>query len=299
LYGIVAGTNLHYNTALRITITFSNKISNMKPEIILRSDALDILFENRNKTYGAYFLRRNYPRHLLIALGCMGLMVTALWIFKPKYPRNLLGGPIFIIPDTKIGLVNPIEPTPPVKPLKPSTPRPPKATINNSNYVVVNDHEATKIPDQTELANNAISNLTRVGDPDDEVTGPEPSNGNGTQPAAPIEPPREEEPEIFDKTEIMPSFPGGAGALQRWLSRNLRPQDEQEPGQRIRVVVRFAVNAAGDIEQVHIIQAGGVTFDKEVLRVINKMPKWEPGQQNGRKVAVWFSIPVIFEMPEQ
>src|SRR6478735_7640382 len=97
----------------------------------------------------------------------------------------------------------------------------------------------------------------------------------------------------------MLQFPGGEAALNRWLSKLLRPGDELQPGQKVKVLVRFVVNQTGSIEKIELLQPGGEPYDKEVLRVISKMPRWEPGRQNGHNVSAWFLIPIIFEMPEQ
>ncbi|MBC6490459.1 TonB family protein [Flavihumibacter stibioxidans] len=273
----------------------------MKPSTILRSDALDILFENRNKQYGAYALRRNYPRHLYYGLGGMILLVIlSILISRNSGPGpNLNGGivSIFTIPDTLEPIPPPAEPTPPPPPTPAEPPR--VAQEKHTTIIVVPDKLSEPIPEQTRIDSAAIGPVSLTGTKDDGITGPSPAAGSSTGPAAPIPPPAEKEPEILETASVMPSFPGGAGALQRWLSRQLRPQDEQDSGERIRVVVRFVVNDEGEIDQVQLSQPAGDPYDREVLRVIKKMPRWEPGQQKGRPVSVWFTIPVIFVTPEQ
>lgn len=271
----------------------------MQAETILRSDVLDILFEHRNKQYGAYTLRREYPRHLKLSLGIMGILILVAIGFSQLKQKDNLNGQSFIPsidgPDSVKLVV--LDPPPPAQPTPPPAPRP-KATIQSTTPLIVKDLVKPDMPTVEEIDNAVIDTRTIEGDPDDHIqqgpAGP-PSNA----PAAPIPPPAEEAPTIFSKAEVMPEFPGGTAALHRWLSKNIRPNEDQEPGSRIRVLVRFVVGADGRIEQAFILQTGGETYDNEVLRVVKKMPDWIPGQQNGKKVPVYFSLPVIFEAPEQ
>lgn len=274
----------------------------MEPSLILRSDALEILFENRNKQYGAYALRRNYPQNLLAGLGAMGLLVVLAIYFSGFYPKNSNNDHLFtttvcLFTDSLQLTAIPARPKAVVPP--PAGPQKQVTTVKSTTPVLVPDDLAETLPDQESLANAQIGELNRSGDPN---TGPEPipfpENGQGA-PAAPVAPPVEEGPEILEKATVMPAFPGGTAALQKWLSRQLRPQETQEAGQKTRVVVRFVVDSNGEISRIHLARSAGEPFDSEVLRVLNKMPRWIPGQQNGRPISLWFTIPVIFETPEQ
>jgi protein TonB len=272
----------------------------MEPSTILRSDALDILFENRNKQYGAYTLRREYPRRLLLAVGGMALVVATVLFFmlQPQAPR-LLAGPILIIEDHH--LVPPPPPSLPEPPPPAATapPVPPAATVQYVKPEIVPDElYKDPLPEMKDLDNKLISTETIEGPVSDGLTRPPQPENTGTG-AAPIPPAKEEAPAIRETAAVMPSFPGGLGALQRWLSKNLRPQDGIEPGQRVKVIARFVVDVNGTITGIRLTQTGGDPYDQEVLRVINKMPKWNPGRQNGETVAVWFNIPIIFTSQEE
>jgi protein TonB len=78
------------------------------------------------------------------------------------------------------------------------------------------------------------------------------------------------------------------------MLKNLRQPDDLQPGEKIIVKAFFVVTKEGKIDQVKIISAGRNDLDKEVERVINKMPLWKPGKQNGSAVAVYFNLPVTF-----
>jgi periplasmic protein TonB len=268
----------------------------MKPETILRSDWLDILFEHRNKAYGAYALRRHYHEHLMAGIGGMILFSVAICFLwgnnngRPAsqiIPDMYVSDPIFLSPVENI-----VKPAVPIKPAQPQ--RSQAAAVNNSNPIIDPNAAQTDVPDQAQLNETDISNTNLIGEP---TTGAPGGNGNAVV-AAPIEPPAEETAEILNTATVMPQFPGGAAALQKWLSRQLRPQENQTPGERIKVVVRFVVSKTGEIDQISLTQPGGEPYDAEVLRVIRKMPHWIAGEQKGRPVAVWYNIPIIFEMPE-
>jgi len=92
----------------------------------------------------------------------------------------------------------------------------------------------------------------------------------------------------------MPEFPGGLEALKKFLLKNIRQPDDLQPGERIVVLASFIVARNGGIEQMKIINSGRADLDKEVLRVIGKMPSWKPGVQNGHEVSVYFNLPVTF-----
>ena len=272
----------------------------MEPSTILRSDALDILFENRNKQYGAYLLRREYPRRLLMAISGMALLVATVLFFmlQPKAPRQLLGPAVIVDDLTLVTPPQPPAPEPPPPPA-PEPPAPPAATQQFVKPEIVPDEQQTDpLPELAILEDRIISTQTIDGPASDGITRPPQPENTGTG-AAPITPAKEEAPVIRETAAVMPSFPGGLGALQRWLSKNLRPQDGIEPGQRIKVIARFVVDVNGNITGIRLTQSGGAPYDQEVLRVINKMPKWNPGQQNGETVSVWFNIPIIFTSPEE
>jgi protein TonB len=94
--------------------------------------------------------------------------------------------------------------------------------------------------------------------------------------------------------EKAPAFPGGTEAWLSFLRRFLQSPEELEPGQRVDVLIRFWVEADGSVSRPEILKSGGPAFDREVLRVLKKMPRWEPAVQNGRKIAVSYAQPISF-----
>ncbi len=119
--------------------------------------------------------------------------------------------------------------------------------------------------------------------------------------AAPVEAPVEEEEEesvVFVVVETMPEFPGGQQALFKYLSENVKyPVIAQENGIQGRVICQFVVNKDGAIVDVEVVRSGGdPSLDKEAVRVIKSMPKWNPGKQRGKAVRVKYTVPVNFRL---
>ena len=106
-----------------------------------------------------------------------------------------------------------------------------------------------------------------------------------------------DEGEVFEIVEQNPSFPGGNEALMKWLSKNLKyPASAQENGIQGRVLVQFVVNKDGSIVDPKVLRSVDPALDKEALRVVSTMPKWQPGKQRGKTVRVRFTLPVTFRL---
>ena len=102
---------------------------------------------------------------------------------------------------------------------------------------------------------------------------------------------------IFDVVEQQPSFPGGQGALLSWLSSNIHyPPVAEENGIQGKVVVSFVVEPDGSISNVAVVRGVDQSLDKEAVRVVKSMPKWNPGKQNGQAVRVKYNLPVTFKL---
>ena len=105
------------------------------------------------------------------------------------------------------------------------------------------------------------------------------------------------EDEIFEVVEKMPSFPGGQAALMKYLKDNIKyPIIARESGIQGRVIVQFVVNKDGSIVDIQVVRSVDPYLDKEAIRVINTMPKWEPGMQRDKPVRVKFTLPIMFRL---
>lgn len=114
--------------------------------------------------------------------------------------------------------------------------------------------------------------------------------------------PMEEEVEIkaepiVDFAEVDPAFPGGEAAMAEWIQKHVEyPEMSIEMGEQGTVYVRFVVNTDGSIVQVEVVRGVSDALDKEAVRVVKQMPKWQPGEQAGKKVRVRFTLPVSFKL---
>jgi periplasmic protein TonB len=258
---------------------------------ILQADLLDILFEHRNKLYGAYALRKTYSHRLRISLG-VALSIALLFIlmsFINKKDRgNGLGKHDDIFKLTQLVI-------PPDKPKDPDPPREkPKQQTAQSDFqkiIVVPDKEADpEIVENEKLKTTDIGDKTLDGKEPDGLANTK-TESSGDADTVVKEPEKNNEPPLPSRD---PSFPGGPAAWLKFLQRSLQAPEDIEPGKRIEVYVRFWVDIDGSVSRAEIIKSGGNAFDKEVLRVLKKMPRWEPALQAGRPIAVAFQQPVIF-----
>jgi TonB family protein len=105
------------------------------------------------------------------------------------------------------------------------------------------------------------------------------------------------QPDVFDKVDEAPQFPGGMAGMMQYLSSNIRyPEDAREAGTQGRVIVSFIVEKDGSISNAKVAKPTYSSLDEEALRVVSAMPNWMPGKQNGQAVRVKYSVPVSFRL---
>lgn len=265
---------------------------------ILTADLLDILFEHRNKAYGAYAIRRAYPKNLMKAVGFMLLLVIALCVYVMSQPKKTNG---FDQPLKKITEMTLMHETPPIQK------EPEKRTVEAQPPTKV-DRPPVIVPDNTIIEHPVVDRTSDSvfvpgstdspgtgGDANSYVQGNVAAAASGSTNAAA----ETQESLIRDFADVQPEFPGGEEAWRNFLQRMLRVPDDMESGERKTVKVKFVVNFNGEVTYAVIVQSGGMMFDREVLRVIARMPKWKPGKQNGKAVAVYFTQPVTFTAVEE
>jgi protein TonB len=266
---------------------------------ILKADVLDIIFDNRNKQYGAYALRKNYNSRMGLALA-LAISSTALafLLINPSSSSDMPSKPAkteyevlaIQLPEEE---PQPETPPPPVRP----APQTPVAQLQFIDQFRITDNRVVDPgPTHIDLAKTAIGSSNTDGPaagpglqpPPDYV----PGNGTGNTPA-PVQP---ETPFVI--REQAAHFPGGMDAWLNFLRKHLETPESMEPGEKRTVVIRFQVSAEGAVTGFEVVQSAGSMFDKEVIRVLKKMPKWMPAIQNGHAVSVSFTQPVTFVAEE-
>jgi len=240
----------------------------------------EIIFENRNKAYGAYDLRKRYNSAASLSiLG--GIAFSALLMIALSFTieeGTASTGPtsvVIFISDPDIpDFVPPPDPEPPVEVSN---------SIKNLRPVVTDDttNITPYIPTTEEIV-NTVQN----GNVSDTVTFTEPND-----PVLPTE----IKPLVF--VEEMPEFPGGTAALLKFVGENLKyPEDAQNNNIQGRVTLKFVVNPDGSVDRIEILRGVDPLLDAEAIRVVNSLPKFKPGKQGGVPVPVWFSLPVTFKI---
>ncbi len=242
----------------------------------------EIIFENRNKNYGAYDLRKKYKSAASISiLGGVTFSVILLIALSLKTEEGTaLNGPISVL----IELAKPVDQVI-VPPPMPKLPSELITSINNLPPKVVSDStETTPFIPIADVVNATIKN----GNVTDSVV--------YTEPVTP-EIPAEEK--VFIAVDEMPEYPGGNQALLKYISENLiYPQDAQRNNIQGRVTLKFVVNRNGSVDRIEIIGSIDSLLDNEAIRVVRTLPKFKPGKQGGVPVPVWFSLPVLFKINE-
>ena len=263
----------------------------MKTDEILKANVLDIIFEHRNKNYGAYPLRKFYNNRLYKAMAAVFGLACLMALFSFFYKEESNSSPFSFDDTTHMRSV--LHEELPAKPVVPVAHQPAAATQPSLAHVVIAppDRVTTNIPAITGPSGPATTvNIVPggIGDPGvpSVTTVPDP-------PAAPVAPAVDVNTPIF-APEIMPQFPGGASALHKFLEKYLVNPQDLNSGESISVKIRFVVGFDGSVKSFEIVQDGGAAFNNEVIRVLKKMPQWIPGKTRGQNVSVYYVIPVTF-----
>jgi len=267
----------------------------METALILKSDILDIVFENRNKAYGAYNLRKFYDHRLMKSIAAMLAIVIILsaFTFIPKKKVSKEEDTLTTV-TANILAEKKEEPKKKKEPVA-AAEKPVNTKKLVPNIVIVKDNIRTDSIDELKPDDRIGNvNITVPDGGDGPVVGKLPAGGGDgpgvTQPEKiPVDPNT-----VVESPEVMPGFPGGMSALVKFLQKNLTNPRDMEDGEMISVKMRFVVGYDGKLKSFTTVEDGGEIFNKEVIRVLKKMPDWVPGKSNGQNVSVYYTIPVKF-----
>lgn len=272
----------------------------MNRNMILKTDILDIIFEKRNKLYGAYDLRKFYQHRLKLALAAMFITAALFSGFTMMPEKNKIAGPIYTPPEPTLKEVE-IPKDPQKKPEVPKRETKPAVkpmSVNQkrfiSNIVVAPKNTKTdsifKVEPTDVIGPQTIVNA----DPGPflpQPVKPEPGNGGGEKSIVKID---NTTPMEGNEVDVLPSYPGGMEAFRAFMQKNLQTPGELEEGQTVSVRIKFVVDNNGKLKSFATVLDGGDAYNKEVLRVLKKMPDWIPGKAKGENVSVYHIIPVKF-----
>lgn len=281
----------------------------METTKLLNSEFLDILFDDRNKDYGAYDLRRRYDKRVRNAVMGMSAIVVIIiggYLISTNLIASDRNHEAFVAPETikletiKLDEPPPVYTPPPVKQIEPPASKP---MIKANTFQVTPDEQVRpedEVPKNEDQKDKVIGNANiDKGDPNGVDFETDVFKGGGTGVVQAPKVVEKEKTYIF--VEIMPEFPGGEKALMKFLQNNVHyPTMATEASISGTVFVKFVVSKNGEIGSVVVEGAKkGAGLEEEAMRVVRKMPKWKPGKQNGEAVAVYFNLPIRFMLAEQ
>ena len=273
----------------------------------------DLVFADKNKDFGAYELRRQSDKrhNMAVLFTAVGLIVVFILIlayskysdFRAEQEQLALQEQREKMAAAELLQQEEDEPEPEPEPEDtkmemeiPEIPEEVLATVQVTQIAIVDaDKVQNEVMDMEEQKedNTARGVVNQEGSDDvdkfkavqEQVVVKEP------------EPEKPKEEEIFVAVEQPAEFPGGQAALMKWLSQNIRyPEAAQQNDIQGRVVVKFVVEKDGSVKNAEIVRGVDKDLDREALRVVNKMPKWQPGKNNGVAVRSYFNLPVTFKL---
>lgn len=252
----------------------------------------EVVFEKRNKNYGAYALRKNYDKTIVLIL--VGVLVSfgatfAAYNLSKSNPESEVKVPKSEVDTLTVN-------TPPIdKDLPPVAPEPTKPsvieTIKNLPMLVVDEIVDEIAPTQDQMQRTNAGSENNSGDGNDTFFPPEIGG------EAPIETTENimDEPEIFVQEEA--EYLGGYANMMKFIQERLiYPPAEIEMGTQGRVMLKFVVEKNGEISNVSILQSLSPDCDKAAIKVVRSMPNWKPGRNNGKVVRQWCTLPINFTL---
>ena len=272
---------------------------------LISNEWADIVFQGRNKVYGAYQLRRGTGKRNIWSMVFVAAVAAVAYLGlaaynsyqaaqKAKFEAEMEASLIETKKQAKVEKKTEapkVEQVQKVEKVKSSIAFTPPVIKKDSE---VKPEEEMKTQDELKETKTAIGAFDVKGN--DEAGG---TVLKAVEDIATPEPPKQEaeQNKVFDVVEQQPQFPGGMGALNQWLGSNIKyPAMAAENGIEGRVIVQFVVERDGSVSGVHVVRGVDPSLDKEATRVVAQMPKWIPGKQNGSAVRVKYTVPVTFRL---
>ena len=266
----------------------------------------DLMFENRNKEYGAYVLRRQTTarniKSIIIVLILFALVMAYMIAmnayneYQKAHMAQTQVTELTALAETKKEAK--VERKEVVRQEKvEQVVEKVKSSIKFTAPVIKKDDEVRpedEMKSQDEIMNSKVAvGFANVVGNDESGEVLKAKEALVTEPVKP----KEEENKVFDVVEQMPSFPGGMAALMAYLQKSIKyPPVAEENGIQGRVVCTFVVERDGSVTDVRVAKSVDPSLDKEAVRVVSAMPKWIPGKQNGQSVRVKYTLPVTFRL---
>lgn len=271
---------------------------------LISNEWTDLVFEGRNQSYGAYKLRKGTAKRNVWALIIVGLAAALLYLGLQLQKMAEANKKVENTQAVELAKLNTekkeakVEKKEIIKQEPEKVVEQVKSSVKFTAPIIKKDSEVKEEDeiklDEVQKSDKAVGAFTVEGN--DEVDG---AVLKAKDDIAAPEPPKHvvEETKIFTVVEQMPMYPGGDAALMGYLRDNIKyPTVAAENGVQGRVVVGFVVERDGSITDVNILRGVDPSLDREAMRVVKSMPRWNPGKQNGSAVRVKYQVPVSFRL---
>ena len=271
---------------------------------LISNEWTDLVFEGRNQAYGAYKLRKGTAKRNVWALLIVGLAAALLYLGLQLQKMAEANKKVENTQAVELAKLNTekkeakVEKKEIIKQEPEKVVEQVKSSVKFTAPIIKKDEEVKEEDeiklDEVQKSDKAVGAFTVEGN--DEVGG---AVLKAKEDIAAPEPPKHvvEETKIFTVVEQMPMYPGGDAALMGYLRDNIKyPTVAAENGVQGRVVVGFVVERDGSITDVNILRGVDPSLDREAMRVVKSMPRWNPGKQNGSAVRVKYQVPVSFRL---
>ncbi|MDB5287821.1 MAG: hypothetical protein JWR05_2770 [Mucilaginibacter sp.] len=261
---------------------------------LYNAEWLDLVFDKRNKVYGAYYLRQHYAGNMVRAMAVTFTVIAAVGLYLRLNAKEAE----LIEPTRIIDVVIQPPPVAPVKKVEPQKTEQVKAQPASAMHKFLMPK-----PTSNPVTEEPPKNIDLTGQ-----TGPIDRKGEPGAPVdviedVPVGPPAAapSSNDIFNTggLEIQPEPYGGMGAFSKFLSKNLRfPAAASDAGASGRVIVSFVIEKDGSLSNIMVERGAGYGMDQEAVRVLKLAKAWKPGIQNGQPVRVRYMVPINFQLPE-
>ncbi len=277
-------------TVLVLLVSLYDYFSSKSWQQVTSSSRNEVVFDERNKEYGAYEIRSNYDRNLiLIILGIAATIGIAYgtYLFIKSLPEEVVEAPPI---DTSMFTIEapPLDEEVPPPPPVEEVPVQLEKTVEFLPPVVTDEPVDNPPPIQDAMTDTKAS--TQTNDIETETF---------TPPTVTAPKVVEKEEEILTFVAEEASFPGGTAEMMKYLGKNIKyPEVAIQAGIQGKVTLRFVVGKDGSIENVTVARGvpGCPECDKEAIRVVKSMPKWKPAKNDGKVVKSYFNLPVTFKL---
>ena len=273
----------------------------------------DIVFADKNQEFGAYVMRaqsdKRHNKAFVILLASLVALIGIIIVWgiysdkmaeKAAIEAKLQAEKMLAAQLEQMEQEEPEPEEPEEQKVEieiPEVPQEVLATVQVTQIAIVDDVKNEVMEMEEQLEDNTARGVVNQEGSDDADKFKAVQEQVVVKEPEPVKP---KEEEIFQAVEQQAEFPGGMPALMKWLSSNIRyPEAAQQNDVQGKVIVKFVVEKDGSVSQATILKGVDKDLDKEALRVVNKMPKWQAGKNNGVAVRSYFTLPVNFRLQQQ